>query len=391
MTTQRRNALISSVALASAAFVLLTAAGGYCEPRLAPEPKPPSWFTKTPAPASAQANYFYMSEIGEGASITEATEKAWQTALKNARARGAVEVGTPERQDRCKEILNVTRDSYKIYVLFKVQRYDRESDVFNKENDVECKDRRFLSELDKYNADIARRQKEFDDDKARRQRDVDARDAKKREEDAKLQKIEVGIAEVSRDVDRAKGLANAGRKKDAQDLVTQSERRLETLPYYGDLPLDAAARDRIGGAISRLREEISAVKFILKEKMSFFVDGLETLEGARSANVAAKLKNQLSKKGYEVMRDRGSASYYLNFEANACKVGVNAYIDMVTCEVCAKAQLINLTTGRNEGSVDFTSKSEVGDTKEAACGKAADNVADGLWNKLLRDVGVFSN
>lgn len=395
----QRSALGSRVVFVSAALVLLTAVRGYCAPQPAPEPVP-AWYKDRPSPP-AKTNYFYMAESGTGRNEAEAKENAWQEALKNAQRSGAVTVGIPERAVRCEEVLRITRDEYKIYVLFKIQRNDnKRSDVHDPDKDVNCRNSKFDAELKRYNAAVDRRteeyakiQREIEEKNAKNQREIDAKNAKRQEEAAKLQLIEAGLADVRRDIGRARELSAAGRKKDALDLVTQCEKRLESLPYYGELQIDAATRDSAGNEISRLRGEISAAKFEMRTRMSFFIDGREALDGARAAGVAIKLKNMFSKKGYEVANDRASAAYHITFEASACNIAVNPYIDMVTCQVCVTAQVTNLTTGGSEGGVDFAvpNKAAVGDDKAAACGKAAEGVADELLNRLVKDVSVFSN
>jgi len=390
MTKNRKNALKSSAALASAALILLTAAHGHCAPQPAPEPVP-AWYKNCPS-APATANYFYMAESGTGVNAEDAKEKAWQTALQNAERSGAVKVGTPERAVRCSEVLNVRQGEYKVYALFKIQKDDKKSDVHAPDKDVECKNSKFESELKKYNADMPRRDKEFKDEAKKLDSIKQAKDSLERAEKVKLNKIETGLADARRDMARAKELEAAGRKKDALDLVAQCERRLEPLPYYGDLKLDSATRNRIGDEISRLRGEIIDLKAKMKAQMSFFINGRETVS-ARAANTASELKSRLSKEKYDVVNDRASASYHLNFETSACNVATNPYIDMMTCKVCVTAQVTNLTTGISEGSVDFTydNKKGVGDDKETACKKAADGLAEELWNRLRRDIGIFSN
>jgi len=343
-----------------------------------PEPVPP-WYNVVPS-APAKANYFYVAESEEGENEAEAKDKAWVKAKEHAKEYGAVDVGTPDRAIKCVAVLEITQNKSKVYVLVKAQNNDTWGksggvhEVPDKKVERLCKDSKFEAEKKRYNADIARRDSIFQAEKKN------------------LLMIEAVMTDVNREISGAKDLFTAGRNKDALEIAVQSKKRLESppLPYYGDLQLDAVKRERIGSNLSRLRREIDSLIIIWKAPTSVFVDGREAADGVKTAGVAEKLKTRLIQNGHDVVNNRASATYHLNFETTACNVARSPYIDMVTCQICAKAQVTNLTTGRSEGGVDFTSKKEVGDDQNAACGKAAESVADELWNRLKSDVSVFS-
>jgi hypothetical protein len=403
----QRSALKSSAPFAfAAALILLTAAGGY-----GAEPPVPAWRSQTPTPRG-DVNYFYVAVTGRGETPALADDDARRQALNSATFSGAVDVGTVERRtDVCYSgALQVTQHEYIVYSLYTVQRNDGSSDVHNSNNDkIKCRDPKFEKALKLYSHPyaLAQRERELEERNAKIQKDIDARDARVRREldaknaiiqerEAKLQRIEAGLADTRRDIDLAMGLLANRREKDAQVLIEQCEKRLESFPDYVELRLERAKSDSIGSAVSGLRGEISALKFEMKPRMSFFIDdGKWDFGGAKPPNVAARLKGLFSKKGYEVVENRADAAFYVSFDVSVCKVVDKQHIDAVTCQVCVSAKITTAAAagaGRIKVSDDFTipDKPLVARDMESACGKAAEGVAEEIWNRLMKDASVFS-
>jgi hypothetical protein len=398
------SALKSSAPFAfAAALVLLTVVRGYGASPPVPEP---AWLNSVPTPRG-NVNYIYVAARGTGDTPAKADENAIERILEKAKSLNTVQVGLPDRLERCRKSVEVTRNEYVVFLLYAVQKDDnRDRDMQKSKDDkINCDDPKFEKALKLYSHPyaLAQREQELEERNAKIQKDIDARDARVRREldaknaiiqerEAKLQRIEAGLADTRRVLDQAKGLLANRREKDAQGLIEQCEIRLKSLPDYVELRLDAAKSDSIGSAVSKLRGEISALKFEMKPRMSFFIDdGKWDLGGAKPPNVAARLKGLFSKKGYEVVENRAAAAFYVSFDVSACKVVDNQHINMVTCQVCVSAK-ITTAAGRIKVSDDFTipDKPAVARDRESACEKAAEGVAEEIWNRLMKDASVFS-
>jgi len=192
-------------------------------------------------------------------------------------------------------------------------------------------------------------------------------------------------------INEAKHSSGLDRKADALKKSAESAGNLDECAQYLRL---LSAVDYGGGESKRLlaretalRKEIAATVAELEEAKAFYVDGTETIGGAKTDILISKLKSAIATNGYRLADDPKGAAYNLRVEVKDCdRKTVNQF---TFCYACVRVDAVNLKTGKSEGRVDFKGAKTSRMDGEAACRQAFENAADSVWVKIREDMAVF--
>jgi len=208
-----------------------------------------------------------------------------------------------------------------------------------------------------------------------------------------ISQVELLFKRAETGINEAKQLTQLNRKSDALKKLAESRSNLDECGQYLNLlsVVDpGGASNRLLTREATLRKQITAIIAETEEaklSMSFYVNGKETIEGEPVNIVISKLKSIVSKNGYRITDAPKGAAYNLRLDVKSCNVTTGGAF--IFCYACVRVDVINLETGKKEGSVDFTGPKTGWRDRGTACRKALEGVADEIWKKINSDIKIF--